>query len=115
MPGPSSSTDSWSAEAKLAVVIESASLSQAELGEYCRKRGLYPEQIQQWKADMLSGVSGGSAERKAQQKQSRDERKEIKQLQKELRRKDKALAETAALLVLQKKFNALLEPKDAEE
>ena len=115
VPGPTSSTDTWSADAKLATVVETASLSEAELSEYCRKRGLYPDQIQQWKADMLAGMGSGVADRKALEKQRRDERQEIKQLKKELRRKDKALAETTALLVLQKKFNALLEQEDGEQ
>jgi hypothetical protein len=57
--------------------------NEVELSEYCRRKGLYPEPIRAW--------------RKACQ-----QAKEIKQLQDELRRKDKALAETAALLVLQK-------------
>ena len=115
VPGPTSSADHWSADAKLAAVVESASLSETELSEYCRKRGLYVEQIRQWKADMLAGMGGGAVDRKALEKQRRDERKELKQLKKELRRKDKALAETTALLVLQKKFNALLEREDGEE
>ena len=39
----------WSSEAKFAVVMETATLNEAELGEYCRKRGLYPEQIRTWR------------------------------------------------------------------
>ena len=115
VPGPITSVDDWSSEAKLAAVVETASLSEHELGEYCRRRGVYPEHIQQWKADMLAGVGGGASDRKTLDKQRRVERNEIKQLKKELRRKDKALAETTALLVLQKKFNALLEPEGEDE
>ena len=77
MPGSTSSTNAWSAEAKLAAVVETASLSETELAQYCRKRGLYPEQLHQWKADMLNGVAHGADDRKAQTKQQREERREV--------------------------------------
>jgi len=53
VPGNRSIGDDWSPEAKLAVVIETASMSEAELGAYCRQRGLYPEQVQRWKEACL--------------------------------------------------------------
>lgn len=49
VPGQSSSSDNWSAEAKFAVVVETASLSETELNQYCREKGLYPEQVKEWK------------------------------------------------------------------
>ena len=104
--GSKNSSD-WSGQAKLAVVIETASLSEAELGQYCRGHGLYPEQVQQWKRDCVSGMASGGLQQRVQQRQRKDDNKRIKALQRELNRKDKALAETAALLVLRKKLNAL--------
>ena len=102
-----------SAEEKLTVVIETASLNEVELSEYCRRKGLYPEQIAGWKSAIVQGLAKapGKAEREQVQKQSRT----IKQLEKELHRKEKALAEAAALLVLQKKFQALLEEPEDEK
>lgn len=103
----------FSAEGKLAIVIETASFNEVELGQYCRSKGLYPDQIASWKSAIVQGLSNApsKAEREQVQKQSRT----IKQLEKELHRKEKALAEAAALLVLQKKFQALLEESEDEK
>ncbi len=49
VPGDGKNPEKWSSADKFAVVLETASLNEAELGEYCRKKGLYPEQIEQWK------------------------------------------------------------------
>lgn len=94
-----------SSEEKFAIVLETASLNELELGEYCRRKGFYPEQIAGWKKSFIQGSNprDGKAERAQLQQQA----KTIKQLQSELHRKDKALAEAAALLVLEKKVQAL--------
>ncbi|MBB1489496.1 transposase, partial [Oceanospirillum sediminis] len=57
VPGHQSKTDSWSAEARFAVVLETASLSEAELSRYCREKGLYPEQVREWKAACIAGAA----------------------------------------------------------
>lgn len=90
---------------KFAAVAECASLPEIELGEYCRRKGLYPEQIAAWQQAFLSGMAPQKAQPKVNREQARQDQKRIKQLERELRRKDKALAETAALLVLRKKLN----------
>jgi hypothetical protein len=60
-------------EAKLAIVVETASMSEAELGGYCREKGLYPEQVQRWKeASCLQGGGLEGDRQKAAQKQQRD-------------------------------------------
>lgn len=110
----SKSSDDWSAEAKLAVVVETATLSESELSEYCRKKGLYPEQIKSWKADCLAGFESSLARQLQALKQAKADKKQIRKLGKELRRKEKALAEAAALLVLRKKLNAFYE-EDQED
>lgn len=107
VPGSRSAKDDWSAHAKLAVVIETASFSEAEISVYCREKGLYPEQIQRWKAACLQGASGQLGHDHASQKQRKDDQKIIKKLRSEVRRKDRVLAETTALLVLSKKLEAL--------
>lgn len=108
----SGSSGRFSNEEKLAIIIETASLNEVELGEYCRRKGLYPEQIASWKRAFIEAkTSPGKAERD----QVREQSKTIKKLQSELNRKEKALAETAALLVLEKKYQAFLETKDEDE
>ena len=111
-PSSGKSTNQHSADDKLAVIIETATLNEAELGEYCRRKGLYPVQISTWKAAMVQGLmsSPGKADREQNQKQM----KAIQHLEKDLARKEKALAEVVALLVLQKKFQALMEGPEEE-
>lgn len=107
MPGHRNTGEDWSAETKLAVVIETASLSEAELSAYCREKGLYVEQVQRWKEACLQGAGRQEDREKAAQKQQKEARKTIKRLKSEIRRKDRALAETTSLLVLSKKLEAL--------
>ena len=109
VPGAEKTTDQWSAEARFAVIVETATLSEAEIAEYCRKKGLYPEQLIQWKQGFLQ-VSAPVD--KAALKQSQ---KEIKQLKKERVRKEKALAEAAAILVLRKKLRDYYGETDGDD
>ena len=99
-------SDKWSAEEKFAIVLETATLSEVEVSEYCRTKGLYPEQIKAWKHACIAANSTDVSKQKKTTSDSKADKKRIKQLEKELNRKEKALAETAALLVLRKKFNA---------
>ena len=114
VPGPNISSESWSSEAKFAVVVETASLSEVELSQYCREKGLYPEQVKDWKQNCLDGFESSPKRKRQELKQSKADRKRVRQLERELRRKEKALAEAAALLVLRKKLNAFYgeEPED---
>lgn len=107
VPGDGKNAEDWSSEDKFTVVLETAALSEAELAEYCRKKGLYAEQIADWKASCLSANKSKAQQEKQLQEQRRQDQKKIRQLEKELKRKEKALAETAALLVLRKKANAI--------
>ena len=102
VPGSGKKTDSWSADAKFAVVVETAGLSETELSEYCRSKGLYPEQVKTWRQACIDGASMETEWVRQERRQTRDDKRRIKELERELRRKDKALAETAALLVLRK-------------
>ena len=114
MPVKTSSSDNWPAEKKLSTVIATAAMTESELSQYCRETGLFPEQIQRWKRDCLSGFSSQAVIKKEHHKQVREDKLKIKKLEKELRFKDKALAETAALLVLRKKLNALWENENED-
>jgi transposase len=107
VPGDKSKPEKWSAGDKLAVVIETASFNEFQLSEYCRSKGLYKEQIIQWKLEALSGYEKSTQVKKSQSQHRRDDKEKIKKLERELNRKEKALAETAALLVLSKKWEAI--------
>jgi len=97
----------WSPEEKLRVVIASTSLSDEELGAFLRKKGLHQAQLDEWSATVRSSlvVQKGSKKRSP-------ESKRIRELEIELRRKEKALAEAAALLILKKKAQAIWGDED---
>lgn len=114
VPGKTLTTEQWSAEAKLAVVIETAVMSESERSQYCRKRGLYVEQVNDWKSQCLGGFQSRYEQALSAKKQAKSDKAEIKYLKKDLRYKERALAETTALLVLRKKLNALLGEDDEE-
>ena len=107
VPGDGKNAEKWSSSDKFAVVLEAAFMNEAELGEYCRKKGLYVEQIAQWKESCMNANASSQEQTKANRGQAKREQKKIKKLEAELRRKEKALAEAAALLVLQKKAQEL--------
>ena len=107
-----SSSDKWSSEEKFAVVLETSTLSEIELSEYCRTKGLYPEQIKAWKQACIAGNTTKPNKRVKQTPEQKADKKRIKALERELRRKEKALAETAALLVLGKKYDAYWKEKE---
>ncbi len=92
----------WTAAEKLRAVTETADLEDEALGEYLRRHGLHAEVLEQWRADATAAL-----ERPTTRRGLSTEAKRIKELERELRKKEKALAETAALLVLRKKANAL--------
>jgi transposase len=91
---------------KWTMLMEVSSFNSHEISEYCRQKGIYPQDIETWKQECLSGMNASP------QKTSSWDRRKIQSLEKELKRKEKALAETAALLVLQKKLNSLWEVED---
>ncbi len=100
----------WSADDKLKVVIEASSLDDEQLGAFLRSKGLHQNHLDQWRSQMLNGLQNGSSKKKSKQKNIDDKR--IRALEKELNRKDKALAETAALLVLKKKVQEIWGDED---
>lgn len=92
----------WRAEDRLAALQQSYGLIGEDLNAWCRKQGVFVHQLEQWKAEFCS--QGSVSEKR----EVHSLKAEIHTLERELLRKDKALAEAAALLVLQKKFRALL-------
>ena len=95
-------TEDRSPEDKLRLVVEGAKLSESELGAFLRREGLHEADLEAWRESMLGAL------RPPQSKYAKSvEARQVRELEKELRRKDKALAEAAALLVLQKKVRDL--------
>ena len=103
----SNKKDRLSAAQKLSVLAETAGLNEAELGEYCRKKGLYVEQVKSWRVQAEQAVGGATVSAKVHREALESERRQRAGLERELRRKEKALAETAALLTLRKKAQAI--------
>ena len=101
----------WTAEEKLEAVMESASLSEQELGGYLRRTGLHEAQLEQWRRRVREGAMEALSSKSSRKKASA-EAKRVRTLERELRRKEKALAETAALLVLKKKAAAIWGDED---
>ncbi len=95
-----------SVEARFAAIVETATMSECELSEYCREKGLYSEQIKGWKAEFIKSLTEKPTTNQQSKSQGKGDKKRIIQLEKELRRKEKALAEAAALLILGKKLQA---------
>lgn len=102
----SQSPGEWSQDARFAVPVETAPLSAHAVAEYCRRKGLYPEQIQQWRDEFMQ------PDQREERALIKKQQKEIQQLNREIARKDKALAEAAALLILEKNWRRS-SPKNA--
>ncbi len=107
LPDGDNTPQGWSSADKFAAVLETAAMNEAELAEYCRQRGLYPAQIQQWREACAQANDWDRRQNQRLQEVRRKDEKRIRKLEKELRHKEKALAETAALLVLSKKLEAI--------
>lgn len=101
--------EDWTADEKLRAVLEASALSGEALGAFLRREGLHEAQLAAWH----EAVSQAVADQKAgKSKKPSPEAKRVRELERELLRKDRALAEAAALLVLQKKMNAYYEAAD---
>lgn len=95
----------WAAEEKLEVVLAAGSVPEDELGAFLRSRGVQETHLESWRRKMLGGLE-------TKRSQGSGEARRIRDLEREIRRKDKALAETAALLVLKKKAEAIWGDED---
>lgn len=99
----------WNAEAKLKAVVDTSGLAENDVGAYLRREGLYSNQVAEWRADIIEHFE-------TKPKFARDERDEkIKALEHEILRKDRALAEASALLILQKKVDLIWGNKSGDE
>lgn len=107
VPGDGKSPEGWSSQEKFRVVLESASLSESELAEYCRRKGLYVEQVREWRVACEQANATALERSRSEREQSKAARKRIRELERERKRDKAALAEAAALLVLRKKAEAI--------
>ena len=106
-PGDGQGSEQWKSEDKFLIVLETYSMNSAELAEYCRKKGLYKEQIEVWRDSCLNANGQVSNLTKQLNQELKEERKRSKTLEKDLLKKEKALAEAAAILLLRKKAQAI--------
>ena len=103
----------WTAAARLEAVIFTAALDETSKNAWCRKHGVYPAELLKWRASATSALAEPE-EIRANPQTTRQDKKRIKELERELLRKDRALAKTAALLVLSKKVEAIFNKGEAE-
>lgn len=97
----------WSPQIKLEAVMKSMALNEEEYGEYLRQNGLYSSLVTQWKEKVLESLVNSNTRKNEVVKTDVNKSSEFRNLQKELQRKDKALAEITSLLVLKKKADLL--------
>ena len=103
----------WSAEEKLEALSKTQKMTEAELGIYLRQEGLHNHRLNEWRSDALKSLDGSLAR---PQRHKRDERDvKIAGLERDLLRKDRALAEASALLILQKKVHLIWERNEEEK
>lgn len=103
----------WRAAARFEAVLVTAAMDEAGKSAWCRERGVYPQELEQWRQAATQALAEPEDAR-ASHRETKADRRRIKELERELRRKDKALAETAALLVLSKKLEVIFH-KDRDE
>lgn len=103
----------WSAEEKLEALSKTRNMADTELGVYLRQEGLHSHRLTEWRADALKSLDGASAKPQKPKADERDQK--IAALERDLLRKDRALAEASALLILQKKVQLIWAKNDEEE
>jgi transposase len=87
-------------------VVTTAAMPETGKSAWCREQGIYPAELEKWCASATAALAE-LQDARASPQATRQDRKRIKELERELLRKDRALAETAALLVLSKKVTAI--------
>lgn len=103
------SPQDWNKAQRLEAILHCHSMNDEQISAYCRENGIYPHHLKEWKTEFLSDNQGSEPITRREQKKLKQENK---RLQKELNRKDRALSETAALLVLSKKCQAIWGEKE---
>jgi transposase len=94
-------------------VITTAALDEVGKGAWCREHGVYPAELDKWRSSATAALAE-PGEARASPQATRQDKRRIKELERDLLRKDRALAETAALLVLSKKVAAIFNKGEDE-
>lgn len=103
----------WTPEQKLQAIIETSNLDEHQLGEYLRKHGLHSSTIEEWKQIIFNGLKPvGRPKKDPEVVELRNKEKKLK---KELNRKNKALAEISARVVLLKKSQEIFGEEEEDE
>jgi len=102
----------WTVNEKLRVVAAAEGLEGQARGEFLRREGLHEAQLKSWRDAAAGALTSAEAASSGpltakQRRRLVGAEKRVKELERELRRKEKALAEAAALLMLEKKLQAL--------
>jgi len=95
----------WTPAARFDAVLTTSAMDESSKSSWCRANGVYPQELATWRENAMQGLAGDAPRTTTQE--AKQNRRKIKELEREIRRKDKALAETAALLVLSKKVAAI--------
>ncbi len=103
----------WTAASRFEAVLTTAGMDEASKIAWCRAQGLYSQELESWRHSATQSLAQPD-EARASPQQTQQDRRRIKELERELLRKDRALAETAALLVLSKKVAAIFNKGEAE-
>lgn len=98
-----SNLKTWTREQKLEILIKTAPMNETEIGEYLRSQGLYTADLERFKKDLVSPLAPSPSS----DPESLKLKKQNQKLEKEIQRKDKALAEYAARVVLLKKSHEI--------
>lgn len=103
----------WTAAARFDSVLTTAAMDENAKGAWCRANGVYLKDLIAWRQSATQALAGPD-EQRASPNQTKQDRRRIKELERDLRRKNDALAETTALLVLSKKLEAIFQKGEAE-
>lgn len=107
MPDSDNTAAGWSSQDKLNALLETTTLSEAEVTKYCLAKGVHTSQIAVWRAACIQANEWGRASNEHHESANKASGKQVKQLKKDLTRKKYALAEEAALLILRRKLHAV--------
>jgi hypothetical protein len=99
--------ENWPFEYKYSLMIESFQFTDEEIGLWLREKGVKSEHIEKWKDDFKT-----MAKQKDNNDELRKAKSRIKELERELKLKEKALAETSTLLILKKKYSLIWEDEE---
>jgi hypothetical protein len=103
----------WTAAARFDAVLSTASMDEMSKSAWCRANGVYAQELDAWRQSATAALAEPAAPRASPQ-QTQQDRRRIKELERELLRKERALAETAALLVLSKKVAVIFNKGEDE-